>query len=663
MKHLPMSRRIAVLLLSLVLILMSHAVLAEEEPALTLTFSMKSGFYSRPAELVITCSNEEADIYYTTDGSLPDDSDLYFDEYIELDMTTEKEDVISHYAGTESGEDFMPLQDFPSAHVIRAVAMLEDGTCSEVVSGTYFIGYDRKELYGDALIVSLMMEEDDLFDYQTGIYVLGAIHEAWAAEQAGSFENWEAQGNFTQHGREWERPVTVDFMPAQGEGFTQAMGVRIKGGASRGYKHKSLRLIAREAYGEKKVKYPVFEDNICEQDGTILERYKSFTLRNGGNDVNFSKIRDPYITAVAEGLRMETAATRPAIAFINGEYWGMYTLTEEFTDNYIDYHYGISNENVVLFKSGGVQEGVESDGQLYWDMFRYIVDNDMNDPACYAKACEMLDMGSYADYLALTLYIGNQDGIFHNNNWEMWRVRKPEESEHPYADGKWRVMLFDTDYSSGVYTDGKSYGEDDVSGFLQREDAEDWTAQAMIQSLMKSDAFRRELAASMCDVRNLYFEPSRSGAILQDVKAAYLPYGGDTFRRFGPEWIARWTNPDQHFSSKIDTIGTYFRGRYKTFPGLMQKALGLQDYVSVSLRSSDAEKGAIYLNGRDIAITKELETCQFTEYPFTLTAVPAEGKRFVRWETERKDVAFADATAATTTVTAGTSCVITAVFE
>ena len=44
--------------------------------------------------------------------------------------------------------------------------------------------------------------------------------------------------------------MSVTYLPAEGEGFTQEMGMRIKGGAYRGSNQKSLRLIARKDYGE-----------------------------------------------------------------------------------------------------------------------------------------------------------------------------------------------------------------------------------------------------------------------------------------------------------------------------------------------------------------------------------------------------------------------------
>ncbi len=646
------------ILFCLLTVFAAGAALAEE-PALT--FSVPSGFYDRPMTLLITCNVPEADIYYTTDGSLPDEEDLYYDEGIELGMSSELEDPLTALRGTTSGDDYIPVDDFPTGHAIRAVGILPDGASTPVIGGTFFIGYDREECYGDIPLMFLLMEPDDLFDYDTGIYVLGAIHEAWAAEQTASFEDWEAVGNFTQHGREWERPVLVEYRTATGEGFTQDMGVRIKGGASRGNKQKSLRLIAREDYGAKNIRFPIFPGNVCEQDGSILAKYKSFTLRNGGNDINFSKIRDPFITRVAKGLRLETAATQPVVAFINGEYWGMYTLTEEFSDNYIDYHYGINNDNVVTFKNGEVQDGAESDGVLFWNMHGFITGSDMADPACYEQACEMLDMGSFADMAALHFYIGNQDGIIQNNNWEMWRVREPGKDDHPLADGKWRVMLFDTDFSSGVYDEGKSFADNELTPALTNDP--EGTLMPMLHALLKNEDFRRLFIHALNDMRNLYFEPTRMGNILADMKQEYLPYGGDTFRRFGPEWIARWSNADHHFAGKIDTISTYFQGRYNSFSGMVRNAFGLSSPVFVTLQSSDGAKGEIHLNGRDVPITAKNSTRQFKEYPITVTAVPAEGHRFLRWETEHQGVVIADPTALTTEISFEKGCVITAVFE
>lgn len=626
-----------------------------------LEFSLESGFYEYPMPLEITCDVKGAKIYYTTDGSIPDETDMLYDGTITLMWTTEKDDPMSQVTGITLGETYVPTQDFPSAHIIRAVAIMPEGTRSSVVSGTYFIGYDRQELYGDTAIMLLAIDPSHLFDYETGIYVTGKYYDDWVAEQTEAFESWQGQGNYTQRGSDWERPVTITYLPADGEGFTQDMGVRIKGGASRGANQKSLRLIAREDYGEKNVKYELYPENTREYDGKVIKKYKSFTLRNGGNDCDFGKIRDPYIQRLANGLRMETAENMPIIAFINGEYWGMYTLNEEYSDNYIEYHYDINNDNVITVKVGEVDDGEAEDYELFAEMFDFIADGNMADPKTYEKACTLLDMGSFADYCALQFYIANEDGPFQNNNWQMWRVREPGEDDSPYADGKWRMMLYDTDYSSGIYDDGKNANVDNITPILTNASYQ-WRHPAkLLVSLIQNDDFMSELLNAMADVRNLYFQKDRAAGLLDEMTDWYLPYVPDTFLRFGPQWV-NW-NPERHFKGELEQIGVFFEGRYSRFPDIVKKAFDLKSPVTITFKASGKDMGTIYVNGRDIPVDSGTKLKYFQEAPITVTAVPAEGATFVRWEASSSYGMIEDPSAETTTFSFTRTVSLTAVFE
>ena len=627
-----------------------------------ITFSLGSGFYEYPMPLDIACDVDGARIYYTTDGSIPDETDTLYEGTITLMWTTEKEDPMSHVTGITLGETWVPQQDFPSAHIIRAVAVMPEGSRSPVVSGTYFIGYDREALYGDANVMLLAIDPSHLFDYDTGIYVTGRVYDEWVKEQTEAFEAWQGTANYTQRGDAWERPVTVTFLPGDGsEGFTQDMGVRIKGGASRGNNQKSLRLIARDDYGEKNVKYALFPDNFRESDGKLLQKYKSFTLRNGGNDCDFGKIRDPFIQRLAQGMRFDTAANLPVICFINGEYWGLYTLNEEYTDNYIDYHYGINNDNVVMVKVGGLDEGFEEDMALFDDMLNFIAYSDMSDPEKYAQACELLDMGSFADYTALHFYIGNQDGPFQNNNWQMWRVRVPGEDDSPLADGRWRMMLYDTDYSSGIYDGGQTFGENPLLPVLQ-ETHYQWRHPGLLfNSLVQSDAFLGEFVNASCDLRNLYFSKNRAGDLLEEMRSWYAPYQGDNLRRFGPQWVT-W-NPDRHFSEHLGNIRRYFDGRYNRYLDIVKTTFDLSSPATITVKIEG--EGSVIINGRDnVPLTQRTTALKyFPEFGITVTAVPAEGKRFVGWEVSSKYGDIADPTAESTTFTFTRTVKLTAVFE
>ena len=644
-----------VCLLALMLCVLAASALAD---APEITFSDMSGFYAEPFTLEISCTSRNAVIYYTLDGSTPDETGLRYEGPLTLTDSSARTDVLTRITGINSNQDYIPTQDFPTAHVVRAVAISAKGEKSAVVSATYFVGYDRAALYGDTAIVCLVTDKENLFDYETGIYILGKVYDQWAPQQTEAFDDWQAVGNFSQRGDDWERPVSVTFLPAEGEGFTQDMGVRIKGGASRGYSQKSLRLIAREIYGQKNVKYAIYPDNLRQSDGEVVEKYKSFTLRTGANDLHFAKIRDPYITNLSAGLRFDTAANMSVIAFINGEYWGVYTLNEEYTDNYIQYHYGIDNENVVMVKCGALEEGQEEDFALFDEMFEFVAWEDLEDPDVYAQACEMLDMGSFADYCAVQFYIVNEDGPFSNNNWQMWRVRTPDGSS-PYADGKWRMMLYDTDYSSGVYSGGSGYDQDNISPILYGEDFEDYHPALLFQNLMLSDEFRLEFIRACCDVRNVYFNSSRAEQMLEAMRAQYEPYVPDSIRRFGPQWLT-WDS-EGHLKTNLEYLNKFFQRRASNFIGVVQTALDLEDSVGINIRIKGA--GEIYINGRNVPVKNNARLEVFAECGLTVTAVPDEGATFKGWTVSDDSAVLADPSALTTEIAFEKLFTLTATFE
>ena len=646
------------ILLALTLCLLMVPALAS---ALEVEFSHGSGFYADTLTLEIECDNRKATIHYTLDGTMPDENSPVYEGPLTLTDSSTRADTLMRIGGTNSAEEYIPTTDFPTARVVRAVAIAPNGKRSDVISGTYFVGYDRKALYGDTAIVCLVTDPANLFDYETGIYVLGKIYDQWAPQQTEPFEDWQAQGNFTQHGDEWERPVSVTFMNSDGKTFTQDMGMRIKGGASRGYHQKSIRLIAREVYGEKNVKFAIYPDEICEADGKLLEKYKSVTLRSGANDSLFAKIRDPFITNLAQGLRFETAANKPVIAFINGEYWGLYTLNEEYGDKYIQYHYGVDDNNVVIVKCGELDEGKEEDYQLFLDMYDFVAWEDLEDPEVYAQACELIDVGSFADYFAAQFYVYNEDGFDKNNNWQMWRVRDPEPKTHPYADGKWRMMLYDTDYSSGVYVSGSNAAEDNISGVLYSDEYEEYNPALMFQNLMLSEEFRLEFIRACCDVNNVYFSASRTSAMLQDMRAQYEPYMPDSLRRFGPQWVT-W-NPENHVKDNLYNLSRFFQKRASSFMDVVKTALELDNPVAITIRIKDQKKGQVFINGRDVSLANNSRIQVFSECGLTITAVPAEGATFKGWTVSHDSAVVEDPSALTTQVTFSRVFTLTANFE
>jgi len=634
------------------------------------TFNYGSGFYAEDITLEMNCATDGVKIYYTVDGSVPDDTDNLYTGAITLTNKTDSPNTISKQTGISAGSDYTPKGKVKKANVIRAVAYLPDGTKGEIRNGTFWIGIDRNEEYGSVPVISLMTEIDNLYDYETGIYTLGKTYDEWKAEQEAPYEAWQAKGNYSNKGREWERPINMEYIEADGGTFMQDLGFRIMGAASRNDTQKSLRLVARADYSLKAVEYPIIP-NAQRSDGTgAVTKYKTFVLRNGGNDANFAKIRDPYIQKLAEGGRFETMASMPCIVYLNGEYWGMYTMAEDYSDNYIENNYGIDNHNVVTVKQGEIEEGNEEDITLYNDTFDFITSNDMADEANYAKACEMIDMGSLVDYLALNLYIYNEDGIFEGHNWQMWRVREKGE-DSPYADGKWRMMVYDNDYSSGIYNDGNNYTVDNIEKALKKAaEAEPITVDeetgeevrnvaAMIHALYQNPTFKEDLVTAMCNMRNVYFEKEKSMALMKEMSDIYKKLVPPTFDRFGPDWLT-W-DTEKYYYDELYQFETFMDKRYLVFCGLMQGAMDLSKFANVTISSSDATKGTVSIDEAVLDLSKEFTGRYFPDYTLTVTAEPAEGASFKCWECTGAEISDPNAPVADITFTGDFT--LKAIFE
>ncbi len=611
-------------------------------------FSVQSGFYDAPVVLKMTCAVPGADIYYTTDGSVPTPRSRYYDGPLTLESVEGEPNILSDHTGI-SDEDHVPEASMVQANVIRAAAFWQDGGQSSVTSATYFIGIDREAAYGSVPVVSLLMEEADLFDYETGIYTLGSTFDEWyALQESDDYQAWEVEGNFSNRGREWERPVYAEYLPADGSaGFSQEMGVRIKGGATRILPQKSLRLTARREYGLSRVQLDLFGHGLP----------KKLVLRSGGNDCNYAKIRDPLIQALAQDMRFATQRGTPCVVLINGEYWGLYTLTEEYDSCYLENVFGIDPDNAVVIKRYEVEEGQESDLELFGALYAFITENDMSLSENYLQAAQMLDMGSFADYFALQFYVDNVDSvILTDNNWQMWRARTLD-SANPYADTRWRMMLYDVDSSADLLGTGLGYQKENLTPTLLGEDYCSAAAQ-MLRALYRNADFRRELVTALCDVRNIHFSPARFSAQMQALRSAYEPLMADSLRRFGPQGLVDW-GAEIHCANELDQLEVFFQGRWQVFPQLVQQALGLSAPVSACITQTGA--GMVRVNHAAPDLQGGYTGQYFPECPITLTALENGEARFVRWEAE--NCTLSDPFSAQTSVSFEGDFSVQAVFE
>ena len=418
-----------------------------------LIFSKESGFYNDEFQLRIYAPR--GDVFYTLDGSDPDKSSLKYTGAITVKDATANPNVYSVIPDVtasfmeEEIEQYsanpepyvLPEEPIDKCTVVKAVYIDENGISSAISERVYFVGFGEKSGYENIGVISIVTDPENLFSDDKGIYVTGNTLNQWLEENKDG-DSWELAhwsfwgANYRNKGIEWERESSVQIFDENKElVVSQHVGIRTQGGGSRALLPKSLNLYAREEYGSNKIYYDFWNTGYYP---------KRMTLSIGGGD-QYTKIKDRLISELSKDCNIVTMNYRPYILFLNGEYWGLYHLTEKYDTQFIEHYYDVDNgtliDDIIMIKNGLVETGVEADYYVsYTEMMEHLTTADLSDPEEYAKACELIDMDSFIDYFAVLGYI-SRCGDWPSSNVALWRTRYV--GEKPYEDGKWRWMLFD----------------------------------------------------------------------------------------------------------------------------------------------------------------------------------------------------------------------------
>ena len=486
------------------------------EPDVTLVFSHDAGAYQTDC-IDLTIENPSGlEIAYTTDGSVPTLDSPRVVGPLRIDSSDTNAALITTLA--EEIPDWRSLatdESLPTATVIRAAAILPDGTLGPTFTNTYFVDEDLPALFDGMMVVSLVVDPFDLLDYETGIMAKGAIYDEHAEQNdaaAAQDRGWEVEANYTQRGRGWERAATIELFDGTNElSFEGPCGVRLRGFMSRVYSQKSFNLYFRGSYGMDRLEYPVFGTSA---DGTTLSSFKSICLRAGGNATEMAKFRDLLFQELLSGYDVSTQVMRPAIVFLNGEFYGICCLCEKYSAEFVESHYGIDANNVVMFEDGMFDEGVEDDVALYEELMSFAT-RDLSDEATWEEFCSLVDVQSMVDFYAAQIMLANTD-FNEGKNFRVWRYREAEAGVE-CGDCRWRWMLYDLEFSAGIYGYERESAEADTVEFMLQ-------ASPLFASAMRNEAFREMMRERLVDLANNALEPSRTCELIDETWSWWSPY-------------------------------------------------------------------------------------------------------------------------------------------
>lgn len=570
-----------------------------EIPDSGILFSADSGFYDEPFYLELS-HPEGLQIFYTLDGSRPDENAILYTEPIYIEDISYKEDIYSDNPDMSAYFESVFSEKSDKAQVLRAVSVDEEGNSSEVADAVYFVGYQDKAGYQGISMISLIADPEDLFGEEQGIYVVGEDYKAGKED---------AVVNYEQRGKEWEREISFAYFDENHENrFSQRCGLRIQGASKRGSSQKSLTIQAGYKYGE-----PYLKENIFDASSKVSKITLKGTLRYIP--------RDAFPYELVKERNIGVPGYRYSAVFINGEYWGLYVITERFTAKYFEEHYGIDRDQVILLKESVLEEGIEGDEELYQEMMRIACENDLTDPENYEEVCNLIDIQSFIDYFCTQVYICNMDFAEWHNCYT-WRSREKGDGE--YEDGKWRWLLYDIDYSAG----GDSVTSYETNTFRDSMPYSPYTAEEdrLFQALMANEDFRKQFVITFMDLANTCFETEYVTGLI-DVYAQLLaePMKA-SIDRFEQEGFSEEL-------MDLESMRNFYANRFPYAVTYLAEVFGLTGQpAQIRLECSDSRGGSLKLN----TVWPDLddgvwEGQYFTDYPITVTAIPEEGYRFAGW--------------------------------
>ncbi len=530
-------------------------------------FSLNSGFYNGSQTIELSTKNQ-GEIYYTLDGSIPTKNSELYTQAISIGKTT-----VLRTRSLENGKFF-----------------------SSVKNKTYLINEDIT-----LPVVSIAIDDKFLSDDDIGIYK-----------------------NFTE---DWTRPASIEYIKDGESKFSENVGIRIFGGFTRNHAQKSLAIFAKDKYGPKSIKYPLFPDK------QEIKKIKSFILRISGNDWGLTMMKDGLVhSIIKDNMDIDYQSYHPTIVFINGKYWGIHNIREKINEDYLEANHGVDEKIDLLRNNSIVHSGTDIEYKKLLDFMKL---NDLSNSSNYDYILSKIDKEEYMNYMITEIYVGNFGWPY--NNVKYWRERK--------SDGKWRWILFDTDSSfNQINLDSFKHALHENSPI---EKNPPWST-FVFRNLMKNSDFQNEFISRFSSHLNTTFQPNTIAKIITELK--------DNIKPEIPRHFVKWPRRNEHdwengTWGSIRELYNFSNQRGDAIKGFMELNFGVSGNNNLLIEK--AQNGQVSIH--DILLYETYSGTYFNNAKVTLKAVADEGYRFVRWSDGQTDN--------TIELTLNTDQTIDAIFE
>ena len=471
--------------------------------------------------------------------------------------------------------------------VLRCASFAANSIASDVVTRTYVF-----ETQPQTPVVFLTANPKSLFDPDTGIYMEGPNAQTKDPHFGANY--WEDR----------EIPVFVELLEKGGKtpAFAKNAGFQIFGNYSRANKKKSVAIVFREKYGDKRLEYPLFPDF------PNLKKFKVFLLRNNGGNFGADYIRDRLCSSVTEGLGVDYQRGRGVVVYYNGEYYGIHSIRERSTEYYFETHYGLNADEVDLLKAdNSATAGSSTD---YVAMMNSLESMHLNSQQNYDKVASQIDVDNFINYVQTELFMNNRD--WPANNLKKWRGTNPKT--------KWKWFIYDMDFGFGnEFSDFKN----NIFEFATAEDGEDWpngpASTLLLRRLLENENFKLAFINRFPVLLTMNFEKSR---LLARINAMMGEIESEISRD-----QKRWGHNASYMSGQLEKMKTFAGTRQDVILSEMTEYFGLGEPAKVTLSVSGSGRILVH----NLPLDRPSMTVSFFKgTPVTITA-QENGGTFTGW--------------------------------
>ena len=192
-----------------------------------------------------------------------------------------------------------------------------------------------------------------------------------------------------EHGRAWERPGSMSYYEDGSLRFAAQAGVRIHGGGSRlTSDRQGFRIFFRRDYGVTRAPRGVLLDEASDP----LRRIVLHNDVRRDRDGTAWHLVNPLGYDLARRLGCITPATKPVRFFLNGEFQGVYVLTEHFDDEYFEAH--MPGRRITMELP---------------DMERLRADIDETHPLTMERAADLVDLENVTQWFLAAVFSATRD--------------------------------------------------------------------------------------------------------------------------------------------------------------------------------------------------------------------------------------------------------------